>query len=123
MRFLSVSCMFVCFFALLLQGCKYDSEEELYSDDGFTCDTTNISFSEDIEPIIDNSCATTGCHVPGGDGNGVFTRFNELKEKVNNESLRQRVVVIQDMPKGPETLTTCQINQVEAWINIGAPNN
>lgn len=107
--------------SVLITSCQYDNEEELYPD--VECDTVNVSYAEDIEPIIDNSCATSGCHVDGGTGNGSFKNYTRVKAKVDNGSMRQRVVVTQDMPPDPESLTACQINKIDAWIDAGAPNN
>ena len=105
-----------------LTGCYYDKEEELYPMSQQECDTTNISYSTDIEPIIANNCATSGCHQAGGNGNGIFTNYAGLKAKVDNGSLHNRVVVVRDMPPN-SSLPECQVDKIDAWINAGAPNN
>jgi hypothetical protein len=107
----------------LLSSCYYDNEEELYEyyNQQNQCDTTAVSFVDDIMPMIQGNCIT-GCHVAGGTGNGIFENYAEVKAKVDNGSMMQRVVVAQDMPPGT-TLTQCQISQMQAWILNGAPNN
>ena len=105
---------------LLLESCYRDKEDLLYGTDN--CDTTTVSFTADIMPIINNSCATVGCHVQGGSGVGIFENYTQIKSKVDDGSFEQRVVVQQDMPpSGP--LSDCQIKHIKKWINDGAPDN
>lgn len=108
---------------LMLSSCYYDNEEELYEyyNQSNVCDTSAVSFSNDIMPMIQGNCIT-GCHMAGGNGNGLFENYAEVKAKVDNNSMMQRVVITQDMPPSGG-LTDCQINQMQAWILNGAPNN
>jgi hypothetical protein len=107
----------------LLSSCYYDNEEELYEyyNNLNPCDTAAVSFSADIMPMIQGNCVA-GCHVAGGTGAGIFENYLEVKAKVDNGSLLQRVVVTQDMPPAG-ALTDCQIALVQAWILNGAQNN
>lgn len=105
---------------MTLNACYYDKEDLLYGD--VQCDTTLVSFSADIMPVINNSCAISGCHVQGGSGNGIFENYDHIKAKVDNGSLTQRVLVQMDMPpSGP--LSDCQLEHITQWINNGAQNN
>ena len=105
---------------LLVTSCYYDKEDELYGTNN--CDTSLVSFSNDILPIINNSCATVGCHVQGGGGVGIFENHTQIKSKVDDGSFNQRVVVQQDMPPS-SPLSDCQIAHIQQWIIEGAPNN
>lgn len=107
-------------FLLMPTGCYKDKEDLLYG--AGDCDTTMVSFSMDIQAILNVSCATVGCHVQGGLGNGLFENYNQVKSKVDNGSLRQRVLVQRDMPPS-SPLSDCQLAHIEAWLNDGAPNN
>lgn len=100
---------------LMFSSCYYDNEEELYEyyNQSNPCDTAAVSFANDIMPMIQGNCVT-GCHVAGGTGNGIFENYAEVKAKVDNGSMQQRVVITQDMPPGT-SLTDCQISQMEAW--------
>lgn len=111
-------------FALGLSGCYYDNEEELYEHyyAENACDTANISFSEDIFPIIQGNCSTAGCHVAGGSAPGIFSNYAGVMDKVNNGSFENRVIVQRDMPPNG-SLTECQINLIQAWLSAGAPDN
>ena len=104
----------------ILAGCYKDKEDLLYPDD--QCDPAMASFSQDIMPILQNSCATVGCHVQGGTGNGLFENYNQVKSKVDNGALRQRVLVTRDMPPSG-ALSDCQLEHIQQWLDDGAPNN
>ncbi len=102
-----------------LSACYYDNEEDLY---GTECDTTAVSFADDIWPIIETNCQT-GCHAPGGSATGhIFTDHASVLAKVTNNSLMLRVVEQRTMPPTGE-LTDCQVDRVAAWILNGAPDN
>lgn len=105
---------------LSLSSCYYDKEDLLYGNDD--CTVNSVSYSVDIEPIINTSCAISGCHVQGGSGNGIFDSYAGVKAKVDNGSFRQRVIVERDMPP-TAPLSNCQIKYIEQWLNEGAPNN
>ena len=104
---------------ICIYGCDYDNEVELY---GLTnCDTTNVSFSGFIEPLFTTNCAIEGCHVPGN-GRFLLRNYEEIKENVDNGSVWRHAVRDRDMPPdGP--LPLCDIAKLNAWINVGAPNN
>ncbi|MCF8256031.1 MAG: hypothetical protein K9J06_00640 [Flavobacteriales bacterium] len=100
-----------------LSSCYFDVEDELYGN----CDTTAVSFATDIWPAIETTCLT-GCHAPGGSGNGIYTDHASVLAKVTNGSLMARVVEQANMPPNGG-LTDCQRQKFEAWILNGAPDN
>ena len=116
--------LLLCVIGVVASGCYYDNEEDLYENyySNNKCDTTDVSFSDFIMPLVDGNCATTGCHVAGGAGNGILMNYQNVKAKVDNGSFRERVIVQQNMPPN-EPLTECQLNKIESWLDAGAPNN
>ena len=87
-----------------------------------SCDTSNYSFSGRIAAIFSTSCATSiGCHSSGS-SNGPFTSYAEIKPFIDNGSIKDRVVVKQDMPV-TASLPSCDIEVLVKWIEAGAPNN
>lgn len=86
------------------------------------CDT--ITYAKHIKPIIDNNCATPGCHVSGGSGNGDFTGYSGVLTKVNNGSFKNRVF---DSPNNPMPasgmLPQKQLDLIKCWLDKGALNN
>ena len=103
-----------------LQSCYNDNEEDIYGP--VLCDTSEVTFSADVNPIINSSCATTNCHASGGSGPGDFTQFDELKAKVDDGSFVNRVIEQQTMPPGTP-LTDCELQTLQAWLDAGATNN
>lgn len=105
-------------------GCWYDNEEELYElwYEANTCDSMDVSFTEDVFPIIQGNCAITGCHVAGGTGNDIFESYAQIKDKVDNGSLEFRVLEAKNMPP-TSPLPDCSRAIIRSWIDAGAPNN
>lgn len=117
MRILIASCFSL---ALLTVSCYKDNEEYLYGT--VVCDTTSVSYSTDIFPIVQNNCSIVGCHVGGGSGPGLFENYDQIKATVDNGKFKDRVIVQKNMPPaGP--LSDCQIQHITKWLNDGAPNN
>lgn len=114
--------IFIClvFCGVMLQSCSYDKEEELYGKDD--CDLSEVSFQNDIMPIIQNSCATVGCHVQGGSSSVLLGNYTQVKAKVDDGTFKQRVLVMKNMPPSVP-LSNCQLALIEKWHDIGAPNN
>lgn len=104
----------------LTTGCYYDNEEYLYG----TCDTTNVTFSKDIKPIMDANCIN--CHSGGAID---LTNYNGVKAKVMDSTLYKSISYSysganssKNMPAAGK-LDDCSINKVKAWIDEGAINN
>lgn len=90
------------------------------------CQGVVVSYSKDVIPIINATCAISNCHVAGF-ANGNYTTYAGLKAKADNGSLKSRVVVSKNMPPsntaGPKSLTADQIKTIECWIADGAKDN
>ena len=114
----------------ILAGCYYDTEEELYPDQGSDCDTTNVTYSATVYPIISSTC--TGCH------SGSAPQGNVLLEDYASISSAAAIPAGQygslygaishdpgnsPMPKNGTQLSDCKIRQIKAWIDDGRPNN
>jgi hypothetical protein len=86
--------------------------------------THEISYSEDVSPIIANSCAIPGCHV-GNFPKGDFTNYNDLKRVVDNGKITFKLANGQMPPESSKLplLSICQVNVITTWINEGAKNN
>ncbi len=107
----------------LQTGCYYDNEEDLYgSSGGGTCDTTAVSFSADVQPIINTNCIS--CHAPGGQQETQpLTTYSEIKVFAENGKLIERTNN-SSLPMPPTGLMVeCNRDFLKAWVNAGAPNN
>lgn len=108
---------------LLVTGCYYDNEEDLYPEN--TCVTNNMSYSNNILQILEDNCYT--CHSMVSNQGGVTLEgYNNLKNYVDNGKL---IGVINHepgfpaMPQGGSKLGQCQIDKIEAWVDQGSLNN
>lgn len=93
--------------------------------DSGACDTTNMSFSMDIQPIFNTNC--TGCH--GGSNPQAGINLSNYSGVSNVLSANRLLGAIKHqagftaMPPSGNPLSTCKIDQIEAWVNQGAKNN
>lgn len=85
------------------------------------CNTVaNKAFAANVNPIIQSSCAITGCHEAGSiNGVGQLTNYNDI---FNHRAEIQSAVSAGRMPK-TGSLSTSQKNSILCWIQSGAPNN
>ena len=127
MRMLKFSILLV-IFALSLNffcfvSCENQNEEDLF---GLSeCDTNNVSWSGDIEPILSKKCLH--CHYDNSPiapfslqgYQNVLVRVNtgQLKAAINHQPGSSQMP--QDGPKLPE----CELSTMNIWIREGAPNN
>lgn len=87
---------------------------------GINCATVPKSFTVDVNPIVQSTCNTSGCHNAGSiNGPGPLTNYNEVFAA--RASIRG-AIASGAMPKNM-TLTTAQKNSFICWIDSGAPNN
>ncbi len=109
---------------IFLNSCYYDNVEDLYPEQPF-CDTTNVTFANDIYPIINNNCV--GCHNNTFASGGVnLESYDNIILVANNGSLMGAVKHQSGwspMPKNGNKLNYCSIRKLEIWINDGTPNN
>ncbi|MBL7733415.1 MAG: hypothetical protein JNM88_19765 [Chitinophagaceae bacterium] len=85
------------------------------------CSTvSNKAFAADVNPIIQSTCAISGCHASGStNGPGALTSYTEIFNARTN--IRSAV----SSGRMPQTgsLSTSQKNSIICWIDGGAPNN
>ena len=114
MKFLGFFTLVFCS-SLVWTGCGSDDDDDINT----TPDPTpEVSFKSTVKPIIDTSCAISGCHV-AGTGRVDFTvlaniqaQASTMKVKLNNGS----------MPK-TGTITSTQKTNIVNWIDQGAKDN
>lgn len=105
-----------------LSGCYYDKENILYPNTKtFDCSVVSAKFTADVLPLIQKSCATSGCHTAADAAGGtVLVTYADISGKAAR--INQRAVIDQTMPSsGP--LTPAEIAILKCWIDAGAPNN
>lgn len=81
---------------------------------------TNKAFAADVSPIIQTSCAISGCHASGStNGPGALTSHAQISAA--GSSIRSAVSSGR-MPQSG-TLSSAQKSSIICWIDSGAPNN
>lgn len=113
--------------ALTLTGCYYDKEDQLYPKPANTggCDTTGMTYTADIKPILDGTCATSGCHDAVTKSNGWdLSSYNGAVTTATGGRLMgslKHETQFFPMPKSLPKLDDCTISKIQAWINAGTP--
>ena len=107
---------------LILTGCYYDVEEELYG----TCNTSNVNYSGTVNGIL-NSYGCLGCHTGATAGGNIrLSSYTEVKSRVDDGRLMgaiEHMNGFSPMPQGASKMSACDINKIKAWITAGSPNN
>ena len=113
---------------LFLSSCYYDNIEEMHPEVGLTenCDSTGVTFTKDIKPILEQYCGTgdVSCHSNNN------TNQNPSLASYVDDSLAAHgdllASIVQDgsvkpMPYNGGKLSDCKINKFKAWINNNLP--
>jgi hypothetical protein len=123
MKRLFISFLAFAIFSFFFVSCYYDNEEALYPSLNSSCDTTNVTYSGTIAPILNNSCLT--CHsVAATGGSIVLTSYADVVANAPRitGSIKQ-LSGFSAMPKNSGKLKSCSINQWDIWVRNGMPNN
>jgi hypothetical protein len=112
--------------SLLLSGCYYDVEEELYPNQ--VCMTQGMSYQIDVAPLMALHC--NGCHsttsAPIQGAGIILDTYEGIKGQVDFGRLLgsiRRDPGFSPMPQGQPQIPSCSIDKIAAWIEDGAPNN
>lgn len=119
--------LLIIFSAVLVTACSKSSPNNNGGGGGggggggtLNCATVPKSYANDVDPIVQSTCNTAGCHNPGSvNGPGPLTNYTQL---FNARSAVRTAIANGTMPKNM-TLTTAQRNSILCWIDSGAPNN
>lgn len=90
------------------------------------CDTTNLTYTNSMQTIININCGTlnNSCHSTEGSGHDL-SNYAALKRYATggeNSRFWQEIVILKRMPLYPELpLDICTSYQFKAWLLNGAP--
>lgn len=108
-----------------ISSCKYHNVEELYPMP--PCDTTMVTYSLTVAPIISANCLEPQCHGGTAEISGIpLEGHDNLKQVVDSERLigaLRHESGFSFMPKNTTSLPECEILSIEQWVAEGAPNN
>ena len=106
--------------SLCITSCSDDDDEETTTMVGdVACNT--VTYDATVKAIVSTNCTLSGCHADGT-ANASYTTYEGLKTVVDNGKFKTRVIDLKTMPPAG-ALTTTQLNQLQCWLNDGAPNN
>lgn len=91
-----------------------------------TCETADLTYTSDIASIIDESCATAGCHEMGSSTTFEMHDYATTKAAVDFGRIigainHETGFIPMPFPVGSDMIAECDIDQLTAWINDGAP--
>ncbi len=109
--------------SILFSACYYNNEEDLLGTSG--CATSNMSYKNDIAPILDFNC--NSCHSTAAKLGGVVLD-NHIEVKKHAQSTALLGVIehssgFSPMPKNGAKISDCDIAKIKAWITQGVLNN
>jgi Planctomycete cytochrome C len=91
------------------------------------CDTTNVTYSGTVKPLLDLKCK--GCHGTNNPGGGIkLTNYDEVKAQADIGKLLGSInhsygFKPMPYPTGSNKLPQCEIDVIRIWVEAGAPNN
>jgi hypothetical protein len=89
------------------------------------CDTVNMKYAANIEPILQVHCYS--CHGNGNINGGVsLDTYNKVQQQASNGLLYNVISHASGYPAMPyqlPKLPDCDINKIKDWIDRGYQNN
>ena len=113
--------------SVTLTSCFYDKADVDYPTTALSCDTVNVTYTNQIVSIVNAQC--NYCHGAAANsiGGGIYLNtYAALKPYVNNGSFLNSILQngkASAMPKNGAKLDNCSILKIQSWINKGALNN
>jgi len=110
---------------LAFSGCYYDNKEDLYQFIQTACDTSAVSYSQQVLPFLQAQCL--GCHnARDQQGNVDLEGYERVIHYVNNGSLYGSVAHepgFSPMPPTGQQVADCDLQHLRLWIDAGAKND
>ena len=98
------------------------------------CDTLKVAYNIQVKKILDTYCAIPTCHIPGGEGPGLYTSYERMKPFLIDEVFKRFVVDFRNDPElgmppnrasnpGPKDFSQEDFDIISCWIEAGYPEN
>lgn len=108
-------------------GCTQDSLPEPTEE---PCADETLTYTDDVEEIVERTCSYSGCHLGGAPG--LYDSYDGLRSDLESGLFRQRVIELRDDPvrgmppayapaNRPDTLTEAELTIVRCWLEAGFP--
>lgn len=112
---------------LLVASCTKDKSDEIVIPPLNFCDTTVVSYANDINPIFQTNCAISGCHDASTSAAGNnWEDYTEVSSKINSIICainHSPGCIPMPRPIGSPKLPDSTIQMIECWAEQGAQNN
>lgn len=87
-----------------------------------TCDSSDLRFNGNIQPIINQNCVT--CHGPTNPSAGLsLTNYQNVSSAIQNNNFKEKIngeVNFSVMPPGGK-MNDCDLERMNKWLNAGSP--
>ena len=114
--------IFVLITVTAFSACSSDSEEDLFSE----VEIKDVSFAEQIVPLVESSCFACHSMASSNNGNGIVLEgYDNIKAQIDANKFLEVLTGangLSQMPPGG-SLSETQIETVSQWITEGALNN
>jgi len=112
-------------FLFLIPSCYDDNVEDLYPFEAYACDTTSVTYSKTIAPIMATYC--NECHSKTNPQASVVTdNYPDLSIIAKNLQLWKAVShdpSVVPMPYQRNQLSECNLSKINIWIKAGSLDN
>lgn len=111
--------------SLISKWIQQGAKEIICDENAGQCETTNISYSGFIAPLLTTYCV--GCHSGGNPSGGISLNSYEGVKSIALSGRLYGAISwtsgFKQMPQGGNKLSQCNIDKVKSWIDNGASNN
>ena len=126
MKRLNIAIATISFLTFFFVSCYYDNEEALYPSLPGPCDTTNVTFSGSIVPILQNDCYN--CHSnKNAKLHGKNIRLEDYIDVKANAARTQASIKWEPghirMPQNGGKISQCYIDTFDIWVGNDMPDN
>ena len=115
--------IFLALLSLAIFSCGDDEEEMEEMEE--TCETENLTYTNDISIIMNSTCAAnTACHVADATATFSLANFADVTTAVSFGSISGAINQLDGfspMPRGGDKLDDCTIAMIDQWLDDGAP--
>lgn len=116
---------------VIMYSCYRDNASSLYpasaSPGSIGCDTSDVSFTGSIQPILTQNCVLASCHASSSASGGyILDNFYGVQSIVLSGRFIGAITHAagySPMPKNSPKLSDCQLGLIISWVNQGAQNN
>ena len=100
-------------------ACTSDSEDPI------PCDTSGITYTNEIAAIFNSSCAnSSACHNANASSTFSLANYANVESEIPNNRISGSInhrSGFDAMPKGASKLNDCTISKIDQWLADGAP--